>query len=425
MAPAPRTRYVKGQAVPDTSHDEETDEDDHDEADEQTGLLGKKETRVPNVRKGSANDTRETTVLMRRPSNTSSHDPNPTKPMAVRSNTADLRQHLKHLGPSNVASRPKATKYTSVKIKPGVSTIPENQPLKRPSFAGTDSQRPGSIYSSQVTNITSAPDGGVGAGLVDSAGNDAKDGVLALANGYGTMTVPTKSSADGNQNDETIVASGLPSSPSRSMTAREASAFADKHTSPEPIAGKDTTNTAEDNKGADQANDKHNSQGGKADEGKQGKNDNTADKSHDKPELPQKIVVEGGSSRPVSSENGRSNSVSSQSSTLGELESRPERHHRKSRTARSGSITETVMDVNGMKKVVLEANSSSDEGKKITQSDGSSDQRGQHDGEDHDDASKGASKKKKKKKRAGKKFHKKEGKPGSGDSTPTLSQHND
>ena len=424
MAPAPRTRYVKGQAVPDTSHDEETDEDDHDEADEQTGLLGKKETRVPNVRKSSANDTRETTVLMRRPSNTSSHDPNPTKPMAVRSNTADLRQHLKHLGPSNVASRPKATKYTSVKIKPGVSTIPENQPMERPSFADNESQRPGSIYSPQVPNMTSAPDGGVGAGLVDDAGNDAKDGVLALANGYGTMTMPTKPSADENQNDETIVASGRPSSPSRSMTAREASAFADKHTFPDKTDGKDATNTTEDNKEADQGNDKHNSQGDKADEGKQDENGSTADQSRDKPELPEKIVVEGGSSRPVTSENGRSNSVSSQSSTLGEMESRPERHHRKSRT-RSGSITETVMDVNGMKKVVLEANSSSDEGKKVTQSDGSSDQRGQHDGEDHDDTSKGASKKKKKKKRAGKKFHKKEGKPDSGDSTPALGQHNE
>jgi metal transporter CNNM len=37
----------------------------------------------------------------------------------------DLRAHLKHLGPSNVASRPKSTRFNAVKIKPG-------QPAKSP-----------------------------------------------------------------------------------------------------------------------------------------------------------------------------------------------------------------------------------------------------------------------------------------------------
>lgn len=38
----------------------------------------------------------------------------------VRASYNDIRQHLKHLGPSNPASNPKATKSTTVKIKPGV-----------------------------------------------------------------------------------------------------------------------------------------------------------------------------------------------------------------------------------------------------------------------------------------------------------------
>lgn len=38
----------------------------------------------------------------------------------VRASYNDIRQHLKHLGPSNPASNPKATKSTTVKVKPGV-----------------------------------------------------------------------------------------------------------------------------------------------------------------------------------------------------------------------------------------------------------------------------------------------------------------
>ncbi|KFY63141.1 hypothetical protein V497_02107, partial [Pseudogymnoascus sp. VKM F-4516 (FW-969)] len=40
--------------------------------------------------------------------------------VTVRGNATDMREHLKHLGPSNVASRPKTTRYNTVKIKPGV-----------------------------------------------------------------------------------------------------------------------------------------------------------------------------------------------------------------------------------------------------------------------------------------------------------------
>lgn len=48
----------------------------------------------------------------------------------VRASYNDIRQHLKHLGPSNPASNPKATKSTTVKIKPGV--VVHDQPRSSP-----------------------------------------------------------------------------------------------------------------------------------------------------------------------------------------------------------------------------------------------------------------------------------------------------
>ena len=84
----------------------------------------------------------------------------------------EMREHLKHLGPSNLASRPRTTRYNTVKIKPGAGSLVEG--LKDGS---SDTPKTGSI----------AAQGGVGAGLVNSAGKDAKDGVLALQAGYGTI----------------------------------------------------------------------------------------------------------------------------------------------------------------------------------------------------------------------------------------------
>lgn len=93
-----------------------------------------------------------------------------------RSNTMELREHLKHLGPSNLASRPRQTRYNTVKIKPGgVSLIDNSSKSQEPS------ETPDTL------SIPTAPQGGVGAGLLNSAGKDAKDGVLAVQAGYGSM----------------------------------------------------------------------------------------------------------------------------------------------------------------------------------------------------------------------------------------------
>ncbi|KAI5254058.1 DUF21-domain-containing protein [Aureobasidium subglaciale] len=399
IAPAPRTRYTKGNLVVDApATDDETD------ADERTHLLG---ASAGQSRKSSLTGPREATLVLRRRSSTSS-DKN--RPLPIRSNTADLRQHLKHLGPSNVASRPKATKYTSVKIKPGVGTIPENHV---PASASTSTQQADShqavIPQTVVNGDSSRPEGGVGAGIIGSAGVDAQDGAHAVAHGYGTVSPGSKNPSiheDSGMHAETSSISSKP------MTASEASAFADKHTVAQLQSSINNAHEQE------QQDDQQSSQ----------QNGNHDSPEQEQPELPQKLVVQGGTSRPVSQD--RRGSGSSHS-TLGEMEDRPE--YKARRAVRSGSITENIVDVGGMKKVVLEANSSSDgddqRAADNNNNDGGNNKSGHDD--DHDDAgnddgghddTKGS--KKKKKKRGGKKFRNKGDsvKSRSGDSTPLLNQ---
>ena len=106
----------------------------------------------------------------------------------VRGNANDMREHLKHLGPSNLASRPKQTRYATVKIKPGHiagsaldsgskvrnSSISEEPYRDEPSTPA----RPMSAHAAQ---------GGEGEGLLSNAARDASDGVLAIHQGYGSM----------------------------------------------------------------------------------------------------------------------------------------------------------------------------------------------------------------------------------------------
>lgn len=392
ITPAPRTRYTKSNLVTDTPNGENMDEDDHAEANEETGLLSSDK----DSRTGSTNGT---TVLMRRRSSTGSSAP--LKPVPIRSNTADLRQHLKHLGPSNVASRPKATKYTSVKIKPGVGTIPEGDVPKPRSIADGDSQRASSPDGTHINNGTPAPEGGAGAGLLADAAMDAKNGALLVSHGYGTMSSTPKPKKDGNnESEEVVVAQGPSNSPPKDMTASEASAFADQHTSlPKETSGDDD----DDNNGVKSNHDT--------------KVESNDEERREEPELPEKLIVGGdGISRPISHEDSASGS-----DTLGEMENQ-QRKPRAKRTARSGSITENVVNVGGMKKMVLETTSSSDgeDGKKWSGTDGAEErapESGNADGEGEGSKTAAKKKKNKKKKRAGKKFHNREK---SGDSTPLL-----
>ncbi|RHZ53456.1 hypothetical protein CDV55_102369 [Aspergillus turcosus] len=96
-----------------------------------------------------------------------------------RGTTDEIREHLKHLGPSNLASRPRQTRYQNVKIKRASGS---------PSRSGhTDMDSGHSTSGSQIMNNTSAGlTGGIGAGLLQS-GIDARDGVQAVKLSYGTM----------------------------------------------------------------------------------------------------------------------------------------------------------------------------------------------------------------------------------------------
>ncbi|EMD00144.1 hypothetical protein BAUCODRAFT_145454 [Baudoinia panamericana UAMH 10762] len=228
-----------------------------------------------------------TTFMMRRKSSTASDSTRDTlKPMPIRShtNTADLRHHLKHLGPSNMASNPKVTKYKSVKIKPGVGTIPEGH---------ATSPSPGPERSRSLDN-TARGDGEASPLL--SSGTSASRGVAALRPGYGT----TDSSVGGRIR-------GLSEGGNR-MSAQEASRFAEEHTSPGASPQQDRNSLRVPGR--------------------------TAPRDED--------------------------DVEDDADTVGELGPSRERSKNR-RTARSGSITETTVDVDGVKKVVLETTSSSDE----------------------------------------------------------------
>jgi metal transporter CNNM len=98
-------------------------------------------------------------------------------PRVKRAATDEIMEHLKHLGPSNLASRPKATRYSAVKIKPGTeaTTNPSgavgvSTPVRRISESTTDYH------------------GGIGEGVLKSGGKGASDAVQALQYGYGAIS---------------------------------------------------------------------------------------------------------------------------------------------------------------------------------------------------------------------------------------------
>ncbi|KAJ5225708.1 hypothetical protein N7468_006933 [Penicillium chermesinum] len=93
--------------------------------------------------------------------------------------TDEIREHLKHLGPSNLASRPRQTRYHAVKIKHRGGGSPSLS-------AQTDVDSGRSTSESQRQVPPTGYQGGIGAGLV-TPGNDAKDGAHALKLGYGTI----------------------------------------------------------------------------------------------------------------------------------------------------------------------------------------------------------------------------------------------
>jgi metal transporter CNNM len=209
--------------------------------------------------------------------------------IAIRGNVNDMREHLKHLGPSNLASRPKTTRYNTVKIKPGhVSNR-------------TDSRTDSTIYRDSITEEPyqdrCAPQGGEGEGLIRSAGKEASDGVQALQQGYGTL-------------DRSI--SYSPSKFSKSEQTYMDGPAKDRSPSPKTYAIRSPS--------------------------------------------PTRLAVPRQDSFHSDQNSDRS------SNTLGSLHSSNHSPTRRKRgAARSGSITENIIEAGGVRKVILETNGSGDE----------------------------------------------------------------
>ncbi|OBT66919.1 hypothetical protein VE03_04194 [Pseudogymnoascus sp. 23342-1-I1] len=203
--------------------------------------------------------------------------------VTVRGNATDMREHLKHLGPSNLASRPKSTRYNTVKIKPGV--------VKDAKDHRTSIHEDHVVFQDD-SEMYAAPYGGEGEGLLQSAGRPASDGVLALQQGYGSM--------DHGSSRRT-------SSPLQAHKLQQVDDGADKSQSTKSLPSKGSVTS---------------------------------------PQSPPR--------RPELHESDSGGTISSLRS--GHASPAP----RKRGTARSGSITENIVDSNGVRKVVLQTTSSSD-----------------------------------------------------------------
>lgn len=117
----------------------------------------------------------KTAFLQQRRQSGDSHGPD-TRPGYSRQYTAQMKDKLRNLGPSNAAKQPKSSKVPTVKIKPAVDTIPEN-------VLSTiqDDVRAKNV---RTPPLTSAQDG-IGVDTM-SPGLDAKDGVQAIHQGPGS-----------------------------------------------------------------------------------------------------------------------------------------------------------------------------------------------------------------------------------------------
>lgn len=100
--------------------------------------------------------------------------------MPVRASYDDIKQHLKHLGPSNRASNPKVTRSTKVKIKPGV--VVHDDPRSR-SVAGE-------VIPEVPHYEETEAEGDETTSLLRGAITP-KDGVHALAQSYGATGAAT------------------------------------------------------------------------------------------------------------------------------------------------------------------------------------------------------------------------------------------
>jgi metal transporter CNNM len=147
-------------------------------------------------------EAQRATVMMRRGSSAQGERRGAT-PVTVRA--SDVREHLKHLGPSNLASRPKSTRYQSVKIKPGHVVLDNKvrvNSFSEPPYRddpGESSQQP------LISYIDGAESGAESDTLLANAGRMASDGVQAhLRSDYGSFAyAPAVHVSDTGSGDDT------------------------------------------------------------------------------------------------------------------------------------------------------------------------------------------------------------------------------
>jgi metal transporter CNNM len=340
MTPAPRARVPRGKVVNDISRKpSEVPATDDETEPEQNGMTAPRKTSMPET----SDAPQKPSFMLRRRSSGSKGTMSP-----LRSDDPSVMQHLKHLGPSNAANRPKQTRINTVKIKPGQTSLIPDIPKTIPENA---------LPAAESTRIEDhAPQGGVGEGLLASAGRDASDAVHSVAVnsvGYGTMA-----------------------------TSGDRMSWKEGRSGP-----RETEEDLLSPKGGANEND---------------------ESAH--------LIVDNRNENDES--RGRSRSVSTIAS-LKSVRSRSRSPLKKRHTARSGSISENVVDVNGIKKVVLETNSSSDSEDKTagSQADGHEEQDDQQRSEAESSQAGGNGGSKKKRKKRGKK---KKGGPGNGSETQPL-----
>ncbi|KAL9638151.1 MAG: hypothetical protein Q9164_001745 [Protoblastenia rupestris] len=316
MTPAPKSRVPKGEFVTDPDDtladgeenliDMEEEQKDPHQAMRRTPTTDGHPLKANGSRPDMGASPKRSSYFRRTSSvqNSSDREISQKKPM-----NPEMREHLKHLGPSNLASRPRSTRYNTVKIKPGAGSLVEGTKLQDTS----ETPRADST----------AAQGGVGAGLVNSAGKDAKDGVLAVQAGYGSIEA------------------GSPPSPKNSRRGKVVA-----HAEQDALKSRQTSNNDDD----------------KPTRTSRGNSQSTIGSMHSGGKSPTRVMKRG--------------------------------------TARSGSITENIVDAGGIKKTVLEMTSSSDDPEGSAQrGDGREDDGGIGNGKENVKAKGSGGKKKRRRKR--------------------------
>lgn len=203
-APAPTHRHArapKGKVVPDNNSQAVGDE--RELTHQRNGENGEVEHKVNAAKRGStASIDRKTTFLMRRSSNQSADGNSEVRQVQLNSKDAELKQSLRSLGPSNMASRPRQTRINTVISKPGVSTIPENKDAAKQLQMSSSPSQGGNGERPITTPDPTVAQKGIGEDLLIAPGNDASDGIQALHTEYGTLDRDSAANGAGQSRSE-------------------------------------------------------------------------------------------------------------------------------------------------------------------------------------------------------------------------------